>query len=81
MPEEDIFLKFEAELAVLRSLVILLVERLAMIDPSLKPELLDGLSKASNVFFRDELLDEQGSRAVMLSIAYEDLRDRIGRLR
>ena len=81
-PEENkqILLGLEVELAALRTLVLVLAHRLIAADPAFKVDLVGGFSGAAEDVLSDEFLDEQGSRAVQLNIALDDLRDRISRL-
>ena len=81
-PEENeqILLGLEVELVALRTLVVVLTHRLIAADPAFKSNLLGGFSGAAEVFLSDELLAEQGDRAVRLNVALDDLRDRISRL-
>ena len=79
--EKHIFKTIEAEHASLRSLVLLLVHWCVRREPAFLDALLSGMSSASNNLFTDEFLSEQGERAQLLSVSYDDLRSALAQLR
>ena len=69
--------RLEVELSALRSLVVALIVRLDTFTPGILDDIIGGLSGTSSAVLGDHFLVEQGSRAQMFSVAYDDLCNRL----
>ena len=78
---EELLAAVVADLAALRTLVLVLTDRLITVNPNFKSDMAGGFSAAAQDVLSDEFLAKQGSLALRLNSALEDLRDRIQQLR
>ena len=77
---EQMIQALDVELTTLRSLVLVLVEQLITADTTLKRDLVEGFAGAAQTFLSDEQLARQGSRAVLMQLAFDKLSNSLGSL-